>query len=299
MKQALFLINFPEQYRNGYTQAEAMRFAKDAGFAGVEITNMAELSTPDVAKAEALGEMARTLGLEIVCMSMGIRLECENWPEQVEILKRYINVTRALGAKMFHHTFVPTLGMQPDQMPTFSDVRERLVQAATDVQMYAARFGIDCVYEDQGFLVNGVHDYERLYESLSLPNKGTVADLGNIYFYDEEPARFTAHFLRRVRHVHVKDYLRKNGGGQFPGRGWYLSKAGDFLRGTVIGHGTTDFVPIFRTLLRGGYDGWYSLEFDGLEDPFQAAILGRENMLYYFEEAQRQIRHAPEIHLGE
>ena len=34
MKQSLFLINFPRQYAEGYTQAEAMRFAKEAGFRG-------------------------------------------------------------------------------------------------------------------------------------------------------------------------------------------------------------------------------------------------------------------------
>ena len=78
-----------------------------------------------------------------------------------------------------------------------------------------------------------------------------------------------------------------------------MSKQGDFLRGTVIGHGVTDFVPIFRTLIQGGYDGWYSIEFDGPEDPFYAATLGRENMQYYYEEAMRQLQYIEDVRLGE
>ena len=298
MKQSLFLINFPEQYKRGYTQAEAMYFAKECGFTGVEVTNMAELSTPDLQQAHLLRRTAQSLGLEIVCMSMGIRLECENWREQVLLLERYVDVANVLGSRMFHHTFVPTLGMLPDEMPAYSAISGQLTQAATEVQNYAAKYGITCVYEDQGFVINGVHDYEDFYNRLTLPNKGVVSDLGNIYFYGEDPARFTAHFIHKIAHVHVKDYLRKAGGGQFPGQGWYMNKQGDFLRGTIIGHGITDFVPIFRNLIRSGYDGWYSLEFDGMEDPFEAARLGRENMTYYYHEAQRQLSHSCEIRIG-
>lgn len=298
MKQSLFLINFPAQYERGYTQADAMRFAKRNGFTGVEVTNLAELTTPDVENAKILRDTAERLGLEIVCMSMGSRLECEDWREQVDLLKRYVDVTQALGARMFHHTFVPTLGMTAEEFPDYHAIRGQLIEAATAVQAYAAQYGIKCVYEDQGFVVNGIHDYEDFYNSLTLPNKGVVSDLGNIYFYGETPARFTAHFLHRIAHVHVKDYLLKPGGGQFPGRGWYLNRQGDFIRGTILGHGCTDFVPIFRNLIRGGYDGWYSLEFDGPEDPFEAAVLGRENMCYYFEEAERQLQRGEGILLG-
>ena len=298
MKQALFLINFADRYLGGYEQADAMHFAKEAGFSGVEVTNMAELANPNCGKASRLSALAESLGLEIVCMSMAARLEGENWRSQVELLKKYVDVTRALGARLFHHTLAPTLGYGPAEMPFYADVKPQLVEAATQVQAYAAKYGIACVYEDQGFVVNGIREYEDFYGSLPLDNKGVVSDLGNIYFAGEDPARFTAHFLRKIRHVHVKDYLMKPGGGQFPGRGWYIGKRGDFLRGTIVGHGATDFVPIFRTLILGGYDGYYSLEFDGMEDPFRAAELGRENMGRFYGEARRQIEISEGLHIA-
>lgn len=259
MKQSLFLISFQNQFAQGYTQAEAMQFAKRNGFTGVEPTNMAELSTPSLSNARILRNVADSLELEIVCFSMGIRLECENWREKVEILRQYIDVANILGAKLFHHTLVPTLGMNRDELPVYSEIAPQLLQATEEVQTYAAKYGITCVHEAQGLVVNGIYNYEDFYSRISLPNHGIVADLGNVYFFGEDPNHFVSHFLHRITHVHVKDYLFKLGGHQFPGSKWYMNRQGDFLRGTIIGHGCIDFVPIFRNLIRTNYNGWYSL----------------------------------------
>lgn len=298
MKQALFLINFIEQFKNGYTQEEAMLFAHQVGFTGIELTNLAELRVPDCQIAERLRRTANSLSLDIVCFSMGARLEVDNWMEQVNLLKKYIDVAVALGTPMFHHTFVPTLGYTRSEMPFYKQIKSQLLDAANEVLSYASTRGVTCVYEDQGFVINGILDFEDLYFQLTGSNKGIVSDFGNIFFYGESPAFFTSHFLHEIQHVHVKDYLLKSGGGQFPGKGWYRSKQGDFLRGTIIGHGVIDYVPLFRTLLSGEYKGWYSLEFDGMEDPFIAASLGKENMQYYYDEAIRQQSADEPIRLG-
>ena len=299
MKQSLFLINFQREFQDGYTQERAMQFARETGFSGVEAINMAELSVPDLGAARRLRGCADALGLEIPCLSVGIRLERKDWREQAELLEEYLGVADALGAKLFHHTLVPTLGMRADEMPRVEEIRGQLIEACTKVQQRAARYGIRCVYEDQGYVVNGIRAYETVYRGLPLENKGVVADLGNSYFYEETPEAFVAHFLHEIVHVHVKDYLIKPKGSPFPGSGWYTSRQGTYLRGTVIGHGCTDFVQIFRTLIRSGYDGWFTLEFDGMEDSFEAAKLGKANMSYYYEEAARQLACSSEIRIAE
>lgn len=290
MKQSLFTINFLRQYEKGMSQADAIRFASREGFAGAELTNAAELQTPDVSAARALSKLCAELKLEIPCLSMSARLETPQWRAETERLKRYLDVAQALGCPMFHHTLAPALGFSAEAYPEYARIKPQLIEAAAEVQAYAARYGIVCVFEDQGFVVNGVSNYGDFFESLPYPNKGVVCDLGNIYFFGETPYPFAARFLSRVAHVHVKDYLYKKGGAQCPGKGWYVNREGDYLRGTIIGHGVTDFVPIFTLLQKSGYDGFYSLEFDGLEDPFEAAVLGKENMTRYFEEAERRTR---------
>jgi sugar phosphate isomerase/epimerase len=83
--------------------------------------------------------------------------------------------------------------------------------------------------------------------------------------------------------------LAKPGSDPFPGNEWYLSANGDYLRGTIIGHGTVDFVQTMKILLRAGYDGYYSIEFDGIEPPEISIVNGLRNLRYYYEEAVRQV----------
>lgn len=56
-----------------------------------------------------------------------------------------------------------------------------------------------------------------------------------------------------------------------------------------MGHGVVDFVQTIKILLKAGYDGYYSFEFEGMENPAEAIKNSLENFKYYYEEAQRQI----------
>ena len=293
MNQWLFLISLSRLFEGGLTMDGALDFAKEAGFGAVEPTNIGELAVPDTEKAKRFADRCSRLGLEIPCFSMPVRLETADYIQQTERIFAFIDMALVMGAKFFHHTIAPTLEHTAHEMPLYEQIKPQLIEAAGRIQRHAAKYGITCVYEDQGYVVNGIQNYGDFFLSLPEPNKGVVSDLGNILFVNERPEDFTAHFLNKIVHVHIKDYLKKAGSAQFPGKGWYLSKNGDFLRGTVIGHGSVDFIQIFKILIRSGYKGWYSIEFDGLEDPLLAAELGRENAQYYYEEAQRQIGAGP------
>ncbi len=289
MKQSLFLLNFSPAFENGLTLEQALSFAKESGFSGVEPANIGNFSTPDTKEAEKFARCCSNMGLEIPCFSMHVNLLDEDYRKRVELLCRYIDVAYAMGTKVFHHTIAPELE-HLENIPLYEEIKSQIVEAASEALRYAAKYGITCVYENQGFLVNGIRNYTDFFTSLSEKNKGVVLDTGNILFVDEKPENFAAHFLNKIAHVHVKDYIVKNGSAQFPGKGWYIGKNGDFLRGTIVGHGAVNFIQIFKMLQRVGYDGWYSLEFDGMEDLRTAMRLSRENMSYYYKEAQRQLQ---------
>ncbi len=288
MKQSLFLLNFYSEFEHGMTLEQALLCAKEDGFAGVEPANISNFSVPDTKEAERFAKCCSQIGLEIPCFSMHVNLLDEDYKKQVDLLCRYIDVACAMGTKVFHHTIASELE-QIKSMPLYEEIKSQIIEATSEALRYAARYGITCVYENQGFLVNGEKNYNDFFVSLTEKNKGVVLDTGNILFVDEKPENFAAHFLNKIVHVHVKDYIAKNGSGQFPGKGWYTGKNGDFLRGTVVGHGAINFIQIFKMLQRVEYDGWYSLEFDGMEDLRTAMRLSRENMSHYYKEAQRQL----------
>jgi sugar phosphate isomerase/epimerase len=172
-------------------------------------------------------------------------------------------------------------------MPDAEIILPQIVKACREVSAYAKNHGIECLYEEQGYVFNGISDFGKLISAIC--GCGIVLDTGNILFADEQIAPFAGKYANRVAHVHVKDYIVKPGNGQCPGRDWYLSRGGNYIRGTVIGHGVVDFVQTFRVLMTTGYDGYYSLEFDGPEDPLYAAETGLENIRYYIHQAKQQM----------
>ena len=75
-------------------------------------------------------------------------------------------------------------------------------------------------------------------------------------------------------HVHAKDFLFKPGNQIDPGDGWFKSRGGHYLRGTIVGHGVVPVAQCAAMLKKAGYDGFLSLEFEGMEDNLTALKAG-------------------------
>lgn len=289
MKESLFLLSFEKKFNKGYTIGQAVDFAIENNFGAVELYPVAELALPDIGAAKRIAKKCAGC-IEVSCFSMTADILGEKGKKEVDTLKRFIDVANVLGSKMFHHTIYPWLHYDRTRLPEYREVKETALERCKEVCKYAEGYGMTCVYEEQGFVVNGVETFGDFFYSLEADNKGVVADLGNILFVGDDPVDFVSSYLREIKHVHVKDYLFKSGN-RCCGRGWYMSRNCDGLRGTVIGHGIVDHVRIFKLLNAVGFDGWYSVEFDGWEDPDEAALTGRENMKIFMEDAKRQINH--------
>ncbi len=288
MKTCLFLISLDSLFKSGKMSLfDAVDFAADCGFGAVEPYPVLELEKPDAAFAEKLKRYCDAKGLAIPCFSMGVRLETPEYADSVSRLKRYAEMAGRLDSGFLHHTLAPTLQRDAIAMPDAEAILPQIAGACRDVAAYAKGLGVECLYEEQGYVFNGISDFGKLLSAIR--GGSIVLDTGNILFADEPIAPFAGRYANRAAHVHVKDYIVKSGNGQYPGRDWYLSRGGNYIRGTVIGHGVADFVQTFRVLMLAGYDGYYSLEFDGPEDPLYAAAAGLENMRYYFDQAKQQM----------
>jgi sugar phosphate isomerase/epimerase len=78
----------------------------------------------------------------------------------------------------------------------------------------------------------------------------------------------------------VKDFHIKCGCAD-PGQGWFRSRGGTPLRGAIVGHGNVDVPACLKALKAGGYDGYISIEFEGMEDNIQALTIGLDNLRRY------------------
>ena len=79
-------------------------------------------------------------------------------------------------------------------------------------------------------------------------------------------------------HAHAKDFLYKPCTAADPGTGWFGTRGGAYLRGTIIGHGVVPVEAAIRILKRAGYDDTVAVEFEGLEPCEQALAISLENL---------------------
>lgn len=63
-----------------------------------------------------------------------------------------------------------------------------------------------------------------------------------------------------------------------PGWGWFLTKHGNYLRGSIIGHGDVPLHQCINVLKAYGYNDVLSIEFEGIEDVFSAIESGYSNL---------------------
>ena len=75
----------------------------------------------------------------------------------------------------------------------------------------------------------------------------------------------------------------KSGSEADPGLGWFRSRGGNYLRGTIIGHGDAGAAQCIGILKRSGYNGYVTVEFEGMEDSLQGIDLGKKNLLRYMD----------------
>jgi len=115
---------------------------------------------------------------------------------------------------------------------------------------------------------------EKLINTVGHKNFGALIDIGNFMCADEDPAYAVGVLAPYANHVHAKDFHVKSGMSPNPGDGWFKSRGGNYLRGAIVGHGSIAVDQCIGILKAGGYDGYVSLEFEGLENPLVGTSLG-------------------------
>ena len=130
----------------------------------------------------------------------------------------------------------------------------------------------------------GIQTAEEIDTLMSMTDPDLVYllfDSGHLTFAGIDSMPILKKYIRRIRHVHLKD-VRQSVRAQAEKEGWsFLNavRAGVF---TVPGDGDVDFAPIFDVLEQEAYEGWVVVEAE--QDP------ARANPYEYAVKARRYIR---------
>ena len=292
MKFSVSLYSFFNAIRKGVlTPMECIGKAKELGFDAVEVVDFVNVNcAPEEMpqRAQEIRAEADKHGLAISSVAIGADFlhGCDgDTAKEVERVKQYVDFTAMLGAPRMRHDV--TRGFSPDsgKAASYDSVIPMLVPPIREVAEYAASKGVLTMTENHGFFSQDSDRVEKLYNAVNHPNFALLCDMGNFMCADEDPALAVARVAPYVKYVHAKDFVWKSFYDADPGEGAFRTRAGNFLRGTIIGHGNVPVKQCLHILKAAGYDDTVAIEFEGVEDSVDALRIGLANLKRYWDEA--------------
>lgn len=214
-------------------------------------------------------------GLELSNYAIGANfagLDTEMRRKEMERVKREVEVCAALGIQRMRHD----VASSPDlSIVHFLEELPQLADACREIADYASGFGITTSVENHGYFIQHSDRVQALVSAVDRENFRTTLDVGNFLCADENPLTAVAGNLKIASMVHLKDfYVRPQD--RHPGEGWFQSSGGNWLRGAIVGQGDIDMPRVLRLVKESGYDGYISIEFEGMEECRKGTRLGLE-----------------------
>ena len=286
MKFSVSSYSFQRLLNSGkYTQLDLIGVAKEMGFDGIEFIDLMPTDgMRDLEYAAVLRDAAEKAGIEIVAYTIGADFLGEKgWEAEAQRLFGQVDVAVALGAKLMRHDATGGFKGEDAKYKSFDSALPILANGCRMVTEYAVQKGIATMVENHGYFCQDSVRVEKLVNEVANPNFGLLVDMGNFMCADDEPAKAVGTVAKYAKHVHAKDFHKKSGNGPDPGDGFFRTRGGDYLRGAVVGHGDVPVYQCVQTLKRSGYDGYVTIEFEGVEDNEWAIKTGLENLKKYAE----------------
>jgi sugar phosphate isomerase/epimerase len=258
---------------------DSLAWIADAGIGAVEFAGVDEKSKDDpIGRARQLREECAKLGLKIAgyCVGAELLVPTEKQREVVRDINRHVDVAAELGAPSMRHVVTRGFGEHAKNLSgtkTFSTAVKHVVPAIREVADYAAAKGVKTSLENHGYYMQQATRVEKLLRAVDHENFGLTIDMGNFLCLNDDPVAAVKRLAKFVIMAHAKDFHVKPKK-QMPASGWFATPKNICLRGAIAGHGVIDIPAQLRLLKRAGYDGFISLEFEGMEEPATAVRLG-------------------------
>ncbi len=281
MKISVSSYSFSQLLNSGeYSQLTLIALAKEMGFDAIEFT---DLCPPEGVTEEEYAKQIKAesekCGLPVSSYTVGADfLNAENPDSEIERLFKKVDVAAILGVKVMRHDATSGFKGAEAKYKGFDQALPVLAKGCAAVTQYAEKYGIETCVENHGFFSQESLRVEKLVNAVANENFGLLIDVGNFACADDPSPVAVGRLAPYAKYVHVKDFHIKSGNGLNPGRGFFRSRGGNYLRGAIIGHGDIPVMQCLSILKNSGYDGYVSIEFEGMENALDGISTGLENL---------------------
>lgn len=235
---------------------QVLDFAVKHHYSGIEIrglqreldlTKSRYFNTP-----QAIKETKRKLsdkGIAIVGLGSSAAMHHADAAERTKAFdeaEKFIDLAEQVGS--------PYVRVFPDKLPKEQDKQgtlNRIADGLNELGRYARNSQVGVLMETHGDLVYA-DDLVKVMNSVAEENVGLVWDISNMWMVTKEaPAKVYPKLSKWIRHTHLKD----------------LKMANDKAEYTLMGEGEVPIFSAIDLLVKGGYKGYYSFEWEKLWHP--------------------------------
>ncbi|WP_214627394.1 sugar phosphate isomerase/epimerase family protein [Paenibacillus agaridevorans] len=288
MKLGLSTYSLLKALRAGQmTIEEVIRWAAEQGAEHIELVPVGFDWGNDLKSADTLRTYAEQAGIELsnYTVSANFITEAEEqYKAEIERVCRQVDIAHRLGVKRMRHD-VAKRPVAESSIMRFQQDLDKLAAACRIVADYAQQYGIVTSVENHGYHMQASERVQMLLHAVDRPNFRMTLDIGNFLVVDENPVAAVQKMIGYASVIHLKDFYVRPAH-RNPGQGWMRSASGNYLRGSIFGQGDVHTREIIRLIKASGYDGYLSLEFEGMEECRLGAQIGLANAQRLWDEAE-------------
>lgn len=285
MKFAVSSYSFHTLTESGkYKEKELIKLAKDIGFDSIEFAEIhPEKESKKASYAEKLREESEKQGVPIINYAIGcdfLNGSDGDTDKEIERLCKEVDIAEILGCKMLRHDVTRGFDKDSKLQTGFDNILPKLIKGCTSVSEYAKEKGIRTMSENHGYFFQDSDRVEKLVTGVHNENYGLLLDMGNFLCADENPEKAFGKLIPYAFHIHAKDFHIKSGNNLPPQDAFFTTRAGNYLRGAIIGHGDVPVFQCLKILKMNDYSGSITVEFEGIEDPEKGTAYGLNTLKY-------------------
>lgn len=261
------------------TILEVIDWTAENGFDHIEIVPGLGFDLEDAAWIDEIKKRAISHNLVISNYAIGANFLQENQDDyraEIERVKKEVDVANQLGVTLMRHD-IAWRSPAESTIANFEKDLPSLVHACQEIADYARQYGIITSIENHGHYIQASDRVQAVIHHVNRTNFKTTMDIGNFLCADESPVAAVKKNIDYASMIHIKDFYHRPAY-LYPGKGWIETIAGNYLRSAIIGHGDIPMREVLKIIKDSDYDGYLSIEFEGLEECKQASKLSLENL---------------------
>ncbi len=251
------------------SQLSIIEKTKKLGFQAIEFTDLKPTDgLSEFEYSKLIKDEAQKVGLEISVYSVGADLltgSDGDIEKEIERICRKIDVAEILGCKMLRHDAAFSNKIADSRYNGLYGVIDRITYGCKKITEYAAEKGIKTMIENHGFFCQDSDRVEQIVNRVNNDNFGVQLDIGNFMCVDEKPELAVSRLAPYAFNVHLKDFIFKSGMEEVDDDAFFQTRGGNYLLGTVLGHGSVPIKQCVNIIKKTGYNGYLTLEFEGRE----------------------------------